>query len=67
MKWGYRWRVALPVRDSRFLPEVTKENPWVSMATPVLWTCSSMYQLMNEDFPAEWLPEKSIFYTTSRL
>lgn len=29
--------------DSRRLPLVTKENPWVSMATPVLWTCSSMY------------------------
>ena len=32
---------------------VTNENPWVSMATPVLWTCSSMYQLMKDDFPAE--------------
>ena len=28
------------------------------MATPVLWTCSSMYQLMNELLPAEWLPSK---------
>ena len=35
---------------------VTNENPWVSMATPVLWTCSSMYQLMKDDLPAEWLP-----------
>ena len=35
--------VALTVRDSRFLPLVTKENPWVSMATPVFCTCSSTY------------------------
>ena len=33
----------LTVSDSRFLPLVTKVNPWVSMATPVLWTCSSTY------------------------
>ncbi len=39
------------------LPEVTKLNPWVSMATPVRWTCSSTYQLIKEDFPAEWFPE----------
>ena len=50
--------MALPVKLSLFLPEVTKEKPWVSMATPVLCTCSSMYQLMNEDLPAEWLPDE---------
>merc|ERR1719209_1659379 len=33
-----------------------KVNPWVSMATPVFWICSSTYQLMKELFPAEWLP-----------
>ena len=38
----------LTVRDSRFLPLVTKVNPWVSIATPVLWTCSSMYLLTIE-------------------
>ena len=49
--------MALPVRDSLRRPEVTKEKPWVSIATPVRCTCSSMYQLMNEDLPAEWFPE----------
>lgn len=29
--------------DSRFRPLVMKEKPWVSIATPVLWTCSSTY------------------------
>jgi hypothetical protein len=48
--------VAFPVRLSRLRPEVTKENPWVSIATPVLCTCSSMYQLMKDDLPAEWFP-----------
>lgn len=33
----------LTVRDSRLRPLVTKLNPWVSIATPVRWTCSSMY------------------------
>jgi hypothetical protein len=28
------------------------------MATPVRWTCSSTYQLIKEDFPAEWFPEE---------
>jgi hypothetical protein len=44
------------VLGTHLLPEVTKLKPWVSMATPVLWTCSSMYQLMKEDLPAEWFP-----------
>ena len=26
---------------------------------PVRWTCSSMYQFMNEDLPAEWFPRKN--------
>ena len=33
----------LTVSDSRFFPLVTKVNPWVSIATPVRWTCSSIY------------------------
>lgn len=33
----------LTVRDSLLRPLVTKLNPWVSMATPVRWTCSSTY------------------------
>ena len=48
--------VASPVRVSRRFPEVTKVKPDVSIATPVRWTVSSTYQLMNEDLPAEWLP-----------
>jgi hypothetical protein len=28
----------------------------VSMATPVFWIVSPVYQLMNELFPAEWFP-----------
>lgn len=31
------------VSDSRLRPLVTNEKPCVSMATPVRWTCSSMY------------------------
>ena len=31
------------VRDSRLFPLVTSVNPWVSIATAVFWTCSSMY------------------------
>lgn len=27
-----------------------------SMATPVFWMLSPMYQLMKLDLPAEWLP-----------
>jgi hypothetical protein len=45
------------MEEPYLLPEVTKLNPWVSMATPVRWTCSSTYQLIKEDFPAEWFPE----------
>ena len=36
----------LTVRDSRLRPEVTNVKPCVSMATPVRWTCSSMYLLI---------------------
>ena len=46
------------MEEPYLLPEVTKLNPWVSMATPVRWTCSSTYQLIKEDFPAEWFPEE---------
>jgi hypothetical protein len=45
------------MEEPYLLPEVTKLKPWVSMATPVRWTCSSTYQLIKEDFPAEWFPE----------
>ena len=44
------------------LPKLTSKLPYtnvkpdVSIATPVRWTVSSTYQLMNEDLPAEWLP-----------
>ena len=44
--WYFRERCdgkILTVRDSRFFPLVTKANPWVSIATPVRWTCSSIY------------------------
>ncbi len=33
----------LTVSDSLLRPLVTNVNPWVSIATPVLWTCSSTY------------------------
>ena len=36
----------LTVSDSRLRPEVTNVKPCVSMATPVRWTCSSMYLLI---------------------
>lgn len=35
--------VALTVRDSLLRPLVTKLKPWVSIATPVRWMCSSTY------------------------
>ena len=35
--------IMLTFKDSRFRPLVTNVNPCVSMATPVLCTCSSMY------------------------
>ena len=41
---------------SRFLPEVQKVKPCVSIATAVLCTCSPTYQLMYDDLPAEWFP-----------
>jgi hypothetical protein len=50
------------MEEPHLLPEVTKLNPWVSMATPVRWTCSSTYQLIKEDFPAEWFPEEGENY-----
>jgi hypothetical protein len=34
------------------------------MATPVRWTCSSTYQLIKEDFPAEWFPEEGTIIMT---
>ncbi len=34
---------ALTVRDSLLRPLVTKLKPWVSIATPVRWMCSSTY------------------------
>jgi len=37
----------LTVKDSRLRPLVTNVNPWVSIATPVFWTCSSTY-LQNQ-------------------
>ena len=46
----------LTVSDSLFFPLVMRANPCVSIATAVLCTCSSMYQLMKELLPAEWLP-----------
>ena len=48
--------VASPLSVSRLRPLVTKVKPRVSMATPVVCTDSPMYQLMNEDLPALWLP-----------
>jgi hypothetical protein len=58
------------MEEPYLLPEVTKLNPWVSMATPVRWTCSSTYQLIKEDFPAEWFPEGVLLichYITDRV
>lgn len=39
----YFFKAWLTVRDSRLRPLVTKLKPWVSMATPVRWICSSTY------------------------
>lgn len=39
----YFYTAGLTVRDSLLRPLVTKLKPWVSMATPVRWICSSTY------------------------
>lgn len=44
-----------------FVPLVTNVKPCVSIATPVRCTSSPMYQLMNDDLPALWLPITSTF------
>lgn len=44
---------ALTVRDSLLRPLVTKLKPWVSMATPVRWMCSSTY-LHNKNSNYHW-------------
>ena len=55
-RWLKYASVASPLSVSRLRPEVRNENPRVSMATPVCWMVSPMYQLRKLDLPALWLP-----------